>query len=143
MTQEFTTGIERRAAPRIPVRTEVRIHYPHLRHLVAEICRDISVSGMFIESAAPPGVGTAIRFDLHIPTRRPQTVHGEAIVAWSDPNGDPPGRPSGFGVRFTQMDPRFQQLIFRVVDRYIQQGGDPFDLEAEGETRPGLSTTTG
>jgi uncharacterized protein (TIGR02266 family) len=124
-------GIERRADPRATVRTELKIFYPDLRHLANAICRDISVGGMFVESPSPLPVGTEIRFDLHFPTRTPQTVSGEGFVAWSRAVAEN-GRPAGFGVRFVRLDSRFRNLIFRVVDRYIQGGGDPFDLEVGG-----------
>ena len=53
-----------------------------------------------------------------------------------EPTGDDEQkRPGGFGVKFVQLDPRFRGLIYRVVDRFIQGGGDPFDLEFEAEPR--------
>jgi uncharacterized protein (TIGR02266 family) len=124
-------GIERRADPRATVRTEMKIFYPDLRHLADAICRDISVGGMFVESLAPLAVGTEIRFDLHFPTRRPQVVRGDGVVVWSRKGDLDAGKPGGFGVKFLQLDTRFRNLIFRVVDRFIQGGGDPFDLEPE------------
>ncbi len=125
--------IDRRAAPRAPVRIEVRIVYSDLHRLADEICRDISVGGMFVESADPPGVGTEIRFEIHFPTKQVLVVRGEGVVVWIQPKRDDPVRPSGFGVKFQQLDPRFRSLIFRVVDRHIQHGGNPFDLERDGE----------
>ena len=115
------------------MRTEIRIFYPDLRGLADAICRDISVGGMFVESRAPLAVGTEIRFDLHFPTRKPQVVRGEGVVAWSRPHDEDLHRPGGFGVKFVRLDPRFRSLIFRVVDRFILSGGDPFDIEVESE----------
>lgn len=125
MTDDERNGIERRTAPRAAVRAELRIHYPDLQRLAGAICRDISVGGMFVESQAPLQVGTEIRFDIHLPTTKPQVVQGEGVVVWC--------RPGGFGVRFERLDPRFRALVYRVVDRFIQGGGDPFDLELEVE----------
>ncbi|MEO8197678.1 MAG: PilZ domain-containing protein [Thermoanaerobaculia bacterium] len=125
--------IERREAPRAPVRTEIRIYYPDLRRLADEICRDISVGGMFVEAAAPPAVGTEIRFDLFLPIKKPQVMHGEGVVTWSRPSDTASRRTGGFGVKFLKLDPVFRQMIFRVVDHFIQRGGDPFDLDLEGE----------
>ena len=134
METDSKSGAERRTDPRAPLQTQVQIYYPDLKRLTDEICRDISVGGMFIESAAPPAVGTEIRFDLHVPTKKPRVVHGEGVVVWSHAGGAASDlRPVGFGVRFSQLDPRFRTLIFRIVDRHIQLGGDPFDLELEDE----------
>lgn len=132
---EERAKIERRDAPRAPIRTEIRIYYPDLRSLADEICRDISVGGMFVEAAAPPAVGTEIRFDLFLPTKKPQVVRGEGVVAWSRLPDAPPRQTGGFGVKFVKLDPVFRQLIFRVVDRFIQSGGDPFDFDLEGKPR--------
>lgn len=122
---------DRRTAPRVPLETEIRIFYPDLRRLADEICRDVSVGGMFIESAAPLAVGTRLRFELSLPARRPRVVHGEGEVVWRRPPGGDPARLPGYGVRFVDLDPRFRELIFRTVDRFIQGGGEPFDLDAE------------
>jgi len=133
MEEDERPEIERRAAPRAAVRTEVRIYYPDLHRLADEICRDISVGGMFVESAAPPAIGTEIRFEIHLPTKQLLVVDGEGVVVWVHPNSNDPLRPNGFGVKFQQLDPRFRNLIFRVVDRHIQRGGNPFDLDLELE----------
>jgi uncharacterized protein (TIGR02266 family) len=131
--KDSKSGAERRTAPRATVQTQVKIFYPDLKRLTDEICKDISVGGMFIESAAPPAVGTQVRFDLHVPTKKPRVVQGEGVVVWSHPGGAGDLRPVGFGVRFSQLDPRFRTLIFRIVDRHIQLGGDPFDLDLEDD----------
>jgi uncharacterized protein (TIGR02266 family) len=131
MANEGRPGIERRADPRAAVRTEMKIFYPDLRLLANAICRDVSVGGMFVESPAPLAVGTEIRFDLHFPTRRPQVVSGEGLVVWNRHRDDGTGKSAGFGVKFVRLDTRFRNLIFRVVDRFIQGGGDPFDLDPE------------
>lgn len=126
-------NIERRETPRAPIRTQVQIHYPDKRQLAGEICRDISVGGMFVEAATPPAIGTEIHFDLFLPIQTPQVVHGEGVVTWRRPPDSPPRGTGGFGVKFVKLDPVFRQLIFRVVDRFIQGGGDPFDFDLEGE----------
>ena len=120
---------EKRRDPRVEIATAVRIRYPSLERLAHEMCRDMSVGGMFVESMAPPPVGTRLEFEIGIPLRQPKTVTGEGIVAWRRRAGDADGRPPGFGVQFVALDPRFRELIYRVVDRFIQKGGMPFDLD--------------
>jgi uncharacterized protein (TIGR02266 family) len=110
----------------------IRIGYPTLAGLEREICRDMSVGGMFIESPTPPNVGSVVDFELTLPTPDPWRVHGSGRVVWQRPPGDSTPRPAGFGLQFVDLDRRFRELIFRVVDRYIQKGGTPFDL---GEAR--------
>lgn len=133
METEAGSGIERRTAPRAAVRAELSIEYPDLNRLADAICRDISVGGMFVECQTPLPVGTEIRFDLHLPPPKRGVVRGEGLVVWCRPFEEGQSRPGGFGVRFVQLDPRFRRLIYRIVDRFIQRGGDPFDLEHEAE----------
>lgn len=133
--QDFSQpGIDRRVAPRAPIQVEVKIYYPDLAHLSDAISRDISVGGMFLESPTPPALGTEIRFDLHLPTPKPQIIHGEGVVVWSRQGESKKGLPGGCGIRFLRLDPRFRSLIFRVVDRFIQAGGEPFDLDLSPES---------
>jgi uncharacterized protein (TIGR02266 family) len=123
-----TRGIEQRATPRVELRTEVRVAYPDRQSLVASLCRNISVGGMFVETELPPALATAVRFELVL-HHFSEVVRGVGEVAWVKP-GSAEGDRGGFGMRFLDMEPRHRQLIFRIVDRYIQAGGQPFDLDS-------------
>lgn len=129
MTEPKREGIEQRAAPRAPIRSEIRITYPDLKQLATAICSDLSVGGMFVETDAPLPVAAPVHFELHLPGRVPRAVEGDGVVVWRRERPVPEGSPPGFGVRFTQLDPRFRALIFRLVDSFIQGGGAPFDLD--------------
>ena len=108
----------------------MRITYPDLGRLTREICANVSVGGMFVEMPAPPPLGARVDFELDLPGRRPRTIEGRGEVAWRRPAHAGAARPSGCGVRFVELDARFRELVFLVVDRYIQGGGEPFDLDA-------------
>ena len=129
MSGPATGGAERRRDPRAPISTEVRIRYPSLGQLAREICRDVSVGGMFVQSPVPPEIGTPVEFELELPAKRPLVVRGAGRVVWRRTADG--SAPSGFGVEFQELDPRFRELVFRVVDRFIQRGGNPFDLDLE------------
>lgn len=122
-------GAERRVDPRVPLRTEVRISYPDPERLVAEFCANVSIGGMFVEMPAPPPVGTTVTFVLDFPAQK-GLIQGTGEVVWRR-EGDGAGS-AGFGVRFVELDPLHRQLIYRVVDRHIQNGGQPFDLDRSG-----------
>jgi uncharacterized protein (TIGR02266 family) len=124
------SGIEQREDPRAAVRTEVRISYPDLSRLTREICSNVSVGGMFVEMPAPPEVGTEVAFELDLPGRRPRTIQGRGEIVWRRTAHASATQPSGCGVRFVELDARFRELVFLVVDRFIQGGGEPFDLDA-------------
>jgi uncharacterized protein (TIGR02266 family) len=131
MTDGERAGIERRTAPRAAIRSQIDIVYPDLERLAQAICSDLSVGGMFIETEAPLPVGAPVRFDLHLPGRLHRKVSGDGVVVWRRDRRDLADPPPGFGVQFTRLDPRFRALIFRLVDGFIQRGGEPFDLDDE------------
>ena len=60
-------------------------------------CRDVSLGGMFIETASPPAYGTAVRVFVRLPGLRDETVV-DSIVRWS--------KPDGMGVQFGVMGAR-------------------------------------
>jgi uncharacterized protein (TIGR02266 family) len=123
-----TGGAERRVDPRAPLRTEVRISYPDPERLVAKICANVSIGGMYVEMPAPPEVGTVVRFELDLAALR-GFIRGVGEVIWRAPESGARGELPGFGMRFVELDAIYRQLIFRVVDRFIQNGGQPFDLD--------------
>ena len=124
-------GVERRVHPRVPVETRVRVEYGSLRGFVEEVCRNVSIGGMFVQTPTPPPVGSVLRFELDLPDRA-GVVHGSGEVAWVRSQDDPPANPAGFGLKFLDVPPTQRDLIFQVVDRFIQRGGAPFDLDQAG-----------
>ena len=63
-------GAEQRRHARVPLATRVEILYSTKQNLVDAICRDISIGGMFVESPAPPAVGSRIEFEVLDPQFR-------------------------------------------------------------------------
>ena len=124
-------GANRRKALRVPVFVEVRILLPDFATFVREVCRNVSLGGMFVQTPTPPPVGSVLRFELDLPERS-GVVQGTAEVAWCRAADDPPDRPAGFGLRFLDVPATQLDLIFQVVDRFIQRGGAPFDLDQTG-----------
>ena len=130
-TPSQPVGPERRQDPRAPIETVVRIEYGDFRGFVREFCRDVSVGGMFVECPNPPEPGRAVRFELELPAPVPQRIVGRGEVAWRRlPSEEARLRP-GFGLRFTEIDPGARRLIFRIIDRWVQRGGNPFDIGPE------------
>ena len=121
-------GRDRRKDPRAPLETEVRIEYGDFRGFVREFCRDVSVGGMFVECPNPPEPGRLVRFELELPPPVPQRISGRGEVAWRRLPGEEARPRAGFGLRFTEIDPSARRLIFRIIDRYVQRGGNPFDV---------------
>ncbi|MFN7940748.1 MAG: TIGR02266 family protein [Thermoanaerobaculia bacterium] len=128
VTTPMEAGAERRLHVRIPLETQVRIEYPDFRGFVEEICKNVSIGGMFVECLQPPEPGTRVRFALRLPDPASRIVEGAGEIAWRRHPADSEGPRPGFGVQFTDLAATDQELIFRIVDRYVQRGGTPFDL---------------
>ncbi len=132
MSQQGSVGrSDKRVYPRVPLDAKVRINYPDRERLVTELCRDVSVGGMFVATATPPAVGSIVGFELDLEILQGR-ISGTGEVVWTQEGAVPSARGSGFGMRFVEIDPRHRQLIFRIVDRFVQRGGQPFDLENSG-----------
>lgn len=122
---------QRRANPRVPLHSEIKITYPDREKLLSGICGNVSMGGMFVESPITMDVGTVVRFELDLATLS-TTVRGVGEVVWRRPGTAATGESSGFGIRFVEMDTWDQVVIYRIIDRFIQGGGQPFDLEGSG-----------
>jgi uncharacterized protein (TIGR02266 family) len=120
----MASGRERREFPRIPHESEVRMEFSNIDELSSEYCSNLSLGGMFIKSSSPLPVGTTFQFEL---SADESTISGTGKVEWVRDAGEEPG---GMGVRFIDLYGKSMEIIFRIVDRYIQEtGGDPFQLE--------------
>jgi type IV pilus assembly protein PilZ len=126
-TESRRAGVEQRSHPRAPLSAAVRIDYPTRQSVAASFCRNISVGGMFVETPLPPPVGTEVEFELAL-VPLGVTIAGRGEVVWTRPSADPDS--GGFGLRFVEISPEDRQLVFQLVDGYIQTGGLPFDLGA-------------
>lgn len=114
--------------PRIPLNTEVRLEFPDLKEFVQEFSSNISLGGMFIRSVSPQPVGTVFDFSCRLADDFP-VVQGKAEVVWVRERDEAPERPAGMGCEFLELAGDSRQLIFQIVDRHIQKGGQPFSLE--------------
>lgn len=113
--------------PRIPIETEVRIQFGSLEGFVDEYAANLSMGGMFIRTQHPQPRGTRLHFELKLSDDF-ELIKGHGEVMWVRQQDEGADRPAGMGVRFLTIDPDSREMIFRVVDRYIQRGGTPFDL---------------
>jgi PilZ domain len=87
---------ENRQHPRTIFETEVAFQAGDHPRVDAR-CRDVSLGGMFIETAAPLPYGAALRLYLRLPGLRGETTV-DAVVRWA--------KPGGMGVQFGVMGAR-------------------------------------
>lgn len=69
-------------------------------------CRDVSLGGMFIETASPPPYGAAVRVFLRLPGLKDEVVV-DTIVRWS--------KPDGMGVQFGVMGARETHALIELL----------------------------
>lgn len=115
---------------RVPFETAVRLRFDDFTGFVTEYSGNISLGGMFIRTDAPPPVGTSLEVEFKLDDDF-DLIRGRGKVIWARPRAAGPELPAGMGVRFAEMTPGSRELIFQVVDRYVRQGGIPFDVEEE------------
>jgi type IV pilus assembly protein PilZ len=73
---------------------------------VDALCRDVSLGGIFIETASPPPYGTKIAVFMLLPgLKEPVTV--EATVRWA--------KPDGMGVQFGVMGARETHALTQLL----------------------------
>lgn len=100
---------------RVPVAFEVRYHSAGA-FLVA-YSSNLSKGGIFIETAAPLAVGTAVTLSLSAPlVAGPLLVDG--VVAWVRDGVSPEGYPVGMGVQFRPLEESFGAVIDRIVSAF-------------------------
>ena len=86
-----------------------------------ETCADVSVGGMFIQSAVPAPAGTLLKLECETDLRDDAKIRGVARVVWQRRETNENG-PSGMGVKFVKLEPGSRELIENIVQRLADAG---------------------
>ena len=116
-----------RDSRRVPLATKVQFKFDRFSGFISEYSANISPTGMFIVSSAPEPPGRILELEFRMGDGF-EIIQGRGEVVWSRSVGDGPLQPPGMGIRFLEMSEGSKDLIYRIVDRYVQEGGIPFDL---------------
>jgi uncharacterized protein (TIGR02266 family) len=117
------------ASQRIPVRTDIDVRFPHFQGFVTGVSSNLSTTGMFVESDRPQTVGTAFAFKFHIEDW--ELIQGTARVIWTRERPEGKDRPAGMGVQFIDLDAQSRRMVRWLVEKHIDEGGEPFDLAGD------------
>jgi len=117
------------ASQRIPVRTEIDVRFPHFQGFVTGISSDLSTTGMFVESDRRQAVGSVFAFKFHIEDW--ELIQGTARVVWTRDRSEGKDRPAGMGVQFIDLDAQSRRMVRWLVEKHIDEGGQPFDLAGD------------
>ena len=116
-----------RDSRRVPLETRVQFKFDRFSGFISEYSANISPGGMFIRTRAPQPLGTVLDVEFRLGDGF-ELIKGRAEVVWVRAEDEGPMRPAGMGLRFQELAPGSKELIYRIVDEHIAQGGTPFDV---------------
>ena len=113
-----------RDSRRVPLATTVQFKFDLFSGFISEYSANISPTGMYIVSSAPEPPGRVLDLEFRLGDGF-EIIKGKGEVVWSRTVADGPERPAGMGIRFTELSEGSRDLIYRIVDRYVQEGARP------------------
>src|SRR5271154_4357196 len=97
---------EQRRGQRVAIEGPVEVTSPDHVHNVPGVSKDISLGGMFIETASPPAFGATVKVGFTLPGRRTALLV-TGTVRWRSK--------SGMGVQFGLLGARETHAIIEIV----------------------------
>jgi len=116
-----------RDSRRVPLETRVQFKFDRFSGFLSDFSSNVSPGGMFIRTRTPQPAGTVLEFEFRLGDGF-ELIRGRGEVVWTRTEDDGPSRPAGMGLRFQELSQGSKELIYRMVDHHIQQGGTPFDV---------------
>lgn len=119
-----------RDSRRVPLETAVQFKFDRFSGFLSEYSANVSPGGMYIRSQTPQENGTLLDFEFRLGDGY-ELIRGKGEVVWSRPYDEGPKRPAGMGIRFIELSEGSLDLIYKIVDQHVLQGGTPFDVARE------------
>ena len=116
-----------RDSRRVPLETRVQFKFDRFSGFISEYSSNISPGGMFIRTFTPEPAGRILDFEFRLGDGF-ELIKGRGEVVWNRDRDEGPARPAGMGIRFLELSQESKDLIYRIVDTYVQEGGIPFDV---------------
>jgi molecular chaperone DnaK len=116
-----------RDSRRVPLETRVQFKFDRFSGFLSDFSANISPGGMFIRTQTPQPQGAVLEFEFRLGDGF-ELIRGRGEVVWLRPEDEGPTRPAGMGLRFLDLSQGSKELIYKIVDHHIMQGGTPFDL---------------
>ena len=116
-----------RDSRRVPLETRVQFKFDRFSGFISEYSSNISPGGMFIKTRSPLQPGQTLDFAFRLGDGF-ELIKGRGEVVWTRDQDEGPTRPAGMGLRFLELAEGSRELIYRIVDQHIQEGGTPFDV---------------
>jgi molecular chaperone DnaK len=116
-----------RDSRRVPLETRVQFKFDRFDGFISEYSANISPGGMFLRTRVPQPPGTVLDFEFRLGDGF-ELIRGKGEVVWNRLEDEGPARPGGMGLRFIDLSEGSKELIYRIVDQHVLQGGTPFDV---------------
>ena len=125
-----TNHDERRRLPRAALPATVDLEFPSVTSFADQYVANVSAGGMFIACGEQFPVGTPVEFRLHLSDGY-DLIRGRGRVVWVRGERGDAGEPPGMAVQFLELEPRSRELIGRMVEQHLREGGSPFRIDRE------------
>lgn len=125
--QPFDLSSVPRDSRRVPIAAKVAFKFERFTGFISEYSANISPTGMFITTNTPEPPGSVLDFEFQLGDGF-DLIRGKGEVVWTRAVAEGPSRPAGMGIRFLELSEGSKELIYRIVDQYVQDGGTPFDV---------------
>ncbi len=126
MSRDDPSQPNHRDSRRLPLARQVALDFEDFRGFIAEYSKNISMTGMFIESDSPKDPGEVFQFEFRLADGY-RLIQGRGQVVWKRDVAEGPDAPAGMGIRFLEIDEAGRQLIGRMLEEYEKSGGRPVD----------------
>jgi uncharacterized protein (TIGR02266 family) len=120
-------GTVPRDSRRVPLETRVQFKFDRFSGFLSEFSANVSPGGMFIRTQSPQPSGTLLEFEFRLGDDY-ELIKGKGEVVWNRPYDEGPKRPAGIGIRFLELSEGSLDLVYKIVDQHVLQGGIPFDV---------------
>lgn len=114
---QFLFGIDRREHR---VSCQMTVDFTMGGQQLQGMCIDISDNGLYVQYRHPLPEVKEVELSFLMPTVSSEKLQASAVVRWVNQGFPRPnlGTPQGFGVKFTAIEGRFQEIIRSYVEKY-------------------------
>ena len=116
-----------RDSRRVPLETRVQFKFDRFSGFISEYSANISPGGLFLRTLEPRPPGTVLDLEFRLGDGY-ELIRGRGEVIWMRAEDEGTARPAGMGIRFLELSEGSRELIYRIVDEHVLQGGTPFDV---------------
>lgn len=116
-----------RDSRRVPLETRVQFKFDRFSGFISEYSSNISPGGMFIRTKSPLQRGQILDFAFRLGDGF-ELIKGRGEIVWTRDEDEGSVRPAGMGLRFLELAEGSKELIYRIVDQHVLEGGTPFDV---------------